>query len=128
MILSILDTKIIQSLIHVNHNLSYNEFQEICLNSFSKLKIPELERIKTDFCKISNHFKMDKLNIQSVEFNHTIQFHVQDFYHQCVENLMLLNNHIVAEKLSKKGLCMYRNHEFEEKSNKFFKFIFLSLF
>ena len=112
--LSILDTKIIQSLIHVNHNLSYNEFQEICLNSFSKLKIPELERIKTDFCKISNHFKMDKLNIQSVEFNHTIQFHVQDFYHQCVENLMLLNNHIVAEKLSKKGLCMYRNHEFEE--------------
>ena len=57
---SILDTKIIQSLIYVNHNLSYSEFKQICLNNFLKLNIYELENIKTDFCKICNHFKNHK--------------------------------------------------------------------
>ena len=112
---SILDTKIIQSLIHVNNNLSYNEFKEICLNYSCRLNIEDIENIKTDFCKICNHFKVDKLDINSVEFNEYIYFFSQDYFHQCVENLMLLNNHIVAEKLTIKGLCMYRNHQFDEE-------------
>ena len=110
---SIIDTNIFQSLIYVENNLSYDEFKDICLNHTLMLNIQELENIKTDFCKICTHFKVNKLDIKSIEFDESILFHNQNFYHQCVENLMLLNNHIVAEKLTIKGICMYRNHEFD---------------
>ena len=105
------DISIYPSIIHNHFQISYEQFKNICENEIRNEIFNDLYPIKDSFCMIADHFNKDKLNIKSITFSDHIHYNHLDQYHHYVENLMLLNNHIIAEKLKHQyDTCMYRNH------------------
>ncbi len=119
----ILDTKIFRSIIKSNHRFTYDEVSEILLKNKSHKYKKNLENLE----KLYKILKNKNLDIvQSSESNpdsipyftlnekNNIKNFKQSSYdisHQIVEHIMILNNEIVANELTKLGLpIIFRTH------------------